>query len=399
MNFARYLKLLLFVCFGVSVTALPSYANSDLRFVPAKPWDVSEITPVDDFSGECSIQSEFNNGFIMQLNGASNWVQLLNLNIRQNAFEINKEYQVKLEVPGTARRIIDSVAYKPNVISVPLKGQKELYKAIRDVGLVEVSIEGNVFQFKMDDFANAAKSFEYCMAGGGTSNDLAVSTKGMSEDQKDLMVNEAIAFESAERAQDADIVDVKDIEDNTEDLALAEPAAETSSINVVPAPKVVEAVTVKTPHAVIHKTTSQQELDFSGGPDFRYDATDTAALAKIAVLEDKLKMAQQANARLNEELNVTLREGEQERLSISSENWDLEQATKRYNEAERQIKRIGQDLQKERARCAMEKQELEAMLFDPDLTSQEQLARLATLEQELAQAKAVIANLKAQMGI
>ena len=59
----------------------------------------------------------------------------------------------------------------------------------------------------------------------------------------------------------------------------------------------------------------------------------------------------------------------------------------KFNEAERQIKRMGQQLQKERAKCKAEKQELEAMLFDPQVTSDAQLARLAELESQLMKAR------------
>ena len=59
----------------------------------------------------------------------------------------------------------------------------------------------------------------------------------------------------------------------------------------------------------------------------------------------------------------------------------------RYNEAERQLQKLGQQLQQERAQHAMERKELEAMLFDPQLTEQEQLARLNQLEQELEAAR------------
>ena len=58
-----------------------------------------------------------------------------------------------------------------------------------------------------------------------------------------------------------------------------------------------------------------------------------------------------------------------------------------YNEAERQIKRLGEQLQRERALRATEKKDLEAQLFDPKITDQQQQARLAELEQKLDEAE------------
>ena len=96
---------------------------------------------------------------------------------------------------------------------------------------------------------------------------------------------------------------------------------------------------------------------------------------------------EQENLALNNELKSSLRESEKERLDISSNNWDLERATMKYNEAERQIQKLGEQVQKERAQCTMEKKDLEAQLFDPQITDQQQLARLSSLEQQLAEAE------------
>ena len=105
---------------------------------------------------------------------------------------------------------------------------------------------------------------------------------------------------------------------------------------------------------------------------------------KISELESLVARLERENVALNEELKSSLKESEDERLSISSENWNLERATMRFNEAERQIKRLGQQLEGERAKCEMERKDLETQLFDPQITGQQQLARLAELEQQIA---------------
>ena len=78
---------------------------------------------------------------------------------------------------------------------------------------------------------------------------------------------------------------------------------------------------------------------------------------------------------------------EQERLAKSSDNWDLAKATMRFNEAERQVQRLAQQIKKQQAVWAVEKAELEELLFDPKLTDQAQIARLAELEAQLEQAQ------------
>ena len=64
----------------------------------------------------------------------------------------------------------------------------------------------------------------------------------------------------------------------------------------------------------------------------------------------------------------------------------LKKATMRYNEAEREIKRLGMLLEQQRTIHRQEKVELEQMLFDPAVTEEKQRQRLSELETRLAMA-------------
>lgn len=113
---------------------------------------------------------------------------------------------------------------------------------------------------------------------------------------------------------------------------------------------------------------------------------------KIRELEAEVSRLATENQTLDKELKSNLKDAEDERLSVSSDNWNLERATMRYNEAERQLKRLGRQLQAARQQCTSEKQELETMLFDPQVTEQQQLAKLSVMEEELAKAKIELQN-------
>lgn len=119
---------------------------------------------------------------------------------------------------------------------------------------------------------------------------------------------------------------------------------------------------------------------------------------KVKELSSRVQELETRNMALKEELEESYKATEGERLAISSDNWNLERATMRFNEAERQIDRLGRQLQRQKAHCAAEKQDLEAMLFDPKLTEQSQLAELSRLEEENIRYKARIKALEAQLG-
>jgi hypothetical protein len=150
---------------------------------------------------------------------------------------------------------------------------------------------------------------------------------------------------------------------------------------------------LQTPEMKVHKQTYQTEADFTesedlppvvqnGEPTIRRKA-DPEMLMKISQLEKKINELEKENGALQNNMSSN----KQEAVSIETDNWNLERATARYNEAERQIKRLGEQLQRERALRASEKKDLEAQLFDPQITEQQQLARLAELEQKLDEAE------------
>lgn len=189
---------------------------------------------------------------------------------------------------------------------------------------------------------------------------------------------------------------VQEQEDDVADTAPAQDDAEMISPPVT-APKTEHIAS--TPDMKVTKTVTRAQADFTGIP---VDAAPSMPPAmkdhRISELEAKLEMLKRENDALNTELEMALQASEKERLDIASDNWNLEQATMRYNEAERQILNLGQQIQKERAQCAVEKKELEMMLFDPQLTEQAQLAHLAKLEDQLEAARAEIDTLRAQLG-
>lgn len=111
---------------------------------------------------------------------------------------------------------------------------------------------------------------------------------------------------------------------------------------------------------------------------------------ELRALRKKVKMLEQQNLMLDTELKQTLKNSEQERVAVASENWNLERATLRYNEAERQIKKLGREIQKQRASCLADKQELEAMLFDPASAGQIQNDELRRIREENEALKARI---------
>lgn len=193
-----------------------------------------------------------------------------------------------------------------------------------------------------------------------------------------------------------------------------------------------EIKSLRTPAPVVHKQSAKMEADFThvnevepaGQPEGVYEpfaqfeggraanagqspvstpatqryTADPEMLMKISELEKQVQSLRSENAALNDELKTSVSGAKEESQSIASENWNLERATMRFTEAERQMKRMGDQVQRERAKCEADKKDLEAQLFDPQITNQQQLARLADLEQKLAAAEQKLADQQMRHG-
>lgn len=125
--------------------------------------------------------------------------------------------------------------------------------------------------------------------------------------------------------------------------------------------------------------------------------TEAKALRKIADLEVKLTAAKNDNANLAKQLESMRLQSEDGRLGSVAGDWDLEQATKRYNEAEREVQRLSKQLEQERMSCNREKAEIEQMLFDPAVTDKKQIEKLTQLQKELDDAHALIKDNQKQI--
>lgn len=108
----------------------------------------------------------------------------------------------------------------------------------------------------------------------------------------------------------------------------------------------------------------------------------------IARLEKALSEANRAldragkeNASLYQKYIQTSKDLEEAKLTKNdNQNWDVKKATSRYNEAQREIRRLAMHVENQKKQCEIEKADIEKLLFDPKITNKEQQDKLAALE-------------------
>lgn len=375
----------LFIFFFLTALSLTQSQNvaartetGDIQFYPVRNWTfLSAPKSADGITVQyCALQTEFDNGFSIQFEGSHNWVETLVIDFHQDVFKAGEQYSASLAVKNERQSSIVAEAVSASLLMLDIAAYPDLYDKLRKTPVLDFALDSNRFEFHMTGLEDKAPDFEQCMAEAVptgieslpeiTQTETVLASESYPDDNMIPMPEETPAPSSAPAQPQTkkSVVPKKDFVVNKERMDVT--ADFTDLDNVEPASASPTQSTVK--------RRSRTQTPLSGNEN-------------SSELKQRLAALAEENEALNEELMMALKESEAERMSITSENWDLERATMRYNEAERQLKKLGRQLQQERAQCSVEKRELEAMLFDPTLTDEKQMASLAELEDKLAAAQ------------
>ncbi len=482
----------------LATTALaPTVAQSkdmDMYFYPKYKWSVKETSPAQSTSpASCSVMTELNNGYLVEMSGTVNGLKHLNIDFRQDVFDKGLRYEVQYSVPGASNTIVYSQAVEKNKLQGNLTHNSSFAEQLKTASAMDVRIRNNEFRIYLNGLNTALQDYQDCVSppqamASAPAASPAPKAEEIQTSAAKPMPQQPVLPTDTNLAPPPPLKTslIDEVSEVPEDRALSQEqlrpapnerpryteqiakqmkeesekykpeARETSTENAathIPAEKiepeaskpmestkeisVAEAVTdekptpkassktvesYKTPEPVYNITRNEEPLvaDFTkpkakmeqknAAPEVQQKTAakpmpqdnDFAAIQpangehsddfvmmrnKISDLEKQLSLTMRKNKMLDEELKSALRDSEEEKLSVSSDNWNLELATMKYNEAERQIMRLGRKLQTQKSQCQSEKTELENMLFDPRLTNQQQLAKLSSLEGELDKAQ------------
>lgn len=136
-----------------------------------------------------------------------------------------------------------------------------------------------------------------------------------------------------------------------------------------------------------------------------------ASTSVAAVSDDEVNKLRADNRKLNNELDLVKTEKstlqtqatnlqkdlESKQLKMSGGSWDLEQATRRYQESQREIVRLGSIIQAQDVKCANEKKDIEYMLFDPAIATKAQIAMLNSMEDQIKEKDGKLKSAEAEL--
>lgn len=410
-------------------------------FYPKSKWVVDRVESTNNNElHSCTISNQLNNGYRVQIAGTANGFTNINLDLKQNVFEAGKRYEVMYQVPGVNKELLPTRAFQQNLLVSDLRNQKEFVQAMRESGVLDVNIRGNEFRIYMTGFDAKMQNFTQCVGAG---LNVAENTTSAPEETSAPALAQADAPEIIEAAPEpppstsltsadqplgkpapreryTEQIEEEIKQGNSQympdDQSSVKPVAQKSiQASAEPednepakmiAPKKKPFIDTKTTKVnatvdftkpIAESARNFDRIEPASGASIKLNALkdDYSALkSEMTQLRQQVKSLRNQNRMLDEELRTVSEDSKAEHVSVASDNWNLERATMRFEEAERQALRVGRQLKSERARCDLEKKELETLLFDPQLTNKTQLAKLASLETDLEESKAEILRQK-----
>lgn len=387
----------------------------------------------------CSLETVFNNGFAFTFSGDKHVMKTLDINFQQNILTADQAYKIELASPGVKNRALEASASSATLLSINMHDHQDLFDAMKAAAVTDLTMGVNRFRFFLTGIGAAMRDFNECThpetsfyrpspsslegvvvppAFMPESADLRPS---MSMDRPDslpdsIMVSETVPLQQVDRNEPLDItraptpldnrpppvpsIDLNQEIEETESRITAEispPSMSIPSDNVIdftnlPSEDVrfeTEEAPILPPEnivengAIIQRTViadSDGPIIFDGVPvDLRRQKSD---------MEQRLVELERRNRELQEEVNLLNSGPVAEYRRIANENWNLEQAATRYEEAKKQIDLLSNELRAQQNRHEEEVRRLEAMLFDPAITSRQQQQKVENLKNELQQTRA-----------
>jgi len=137
----------------------------EVYFYPSKSWTIGPTGGDDERSApRCLMVNEFNNGFVLGLDGVRQSVRHLNMDFRQDVFTPGQAYEATLSVPGRIMHKINGEAKTSSHLQLNIQGMSDFYNAMRQAAVLDINVEDNNFRFYLIGFTNNAPEFETCLA-------------------------------------------------------------------------------------------------------------------------------------------------------------------------------------------------------------------------------------------
>lgn len=142
-------------------------------FQPAGAWQVgstelSNVRGLSNMKLPCVVSNEYDNGFVVRFSGGGGKLLAMAVDFRQNVFKQGRKYDAMLSVGDSYAKQVSASAFTSNTLIFNLRPLNDFYQVVKNGETVEISLEGNVFEFSLGQFGVAMPALESCYAGEKT---------------------------------------------------------------------------------------------------------------------------------------------------------------------------------------------------------------------------------------
>lgn len=362
--------------------AAPAHAAEPLAFYPSQGWAVN---------AGCAASTVYNNGYRVTLDGQNSIL----IDFQQAVFTSGNSYPVTLSLPGQEGINVSAEAESAEILNFDISPYQGLAKAMLNARSFDTNIEGNAFRFFTTGLSQKSSDLYSCL------NKPVDNTPIPTEPYMPPQITRAVALPEPvfeKPAPKAAPVDVSRYANEISGLQqqLIALRSENNMLRRAHAEPAVVPVAMDTTRytneiAALKKRVEELQSDNTRLQNQPAPTPVVTASVDNSRYQDEIAMLKDQLTDLRAE-TLDLKQAGYGESSLGTADWNLEKATMRFQEAERQLKEMGTKLQRERSKSELEKRELEALLFDPQIADQRQIAELATLEDKVAELEEDLIN-------
>jgi hypothetical protein len=376
----------------------PNYAKAgeSFSFQSTGKWE----TTGDDLS--CTIKTRMDNGYIISFKRNQNRYkndQTLLIDFIQPAFKPQESFDIVTSV-DKQKQSLKSTAISDSVLSVPIsKGGDPLLNAIHDQSKVTINLQGQEFTFNLGGYQDAESGLENCKTSVKETQyksqkppvdeefhigDNATAKKPLSSETKTETAQSFESKESRNYIKEKDPVDNTKLPDPTPIIAqpiIQEPLAPAKNDPVAIKPNTSKEN--KSVPLASNAPVPPKKMHLSNDKIFKVQKTDPLFYPQ----PKEFKEDDDASTGKVQDIPAS---------QATSADWNIEKATRLYQESERMNKKLGQMLLEKERECNVTISDMEAVLMNGSAPSTSVAGKKSAYTLELEKE---IQNLKTELQI
>jgi hypothetical protein len=417
-------------------------------------WAISRVASMTQGS-YCTMAQKFDSNAVFTIAKNNGGEYSLAFDFQAPKFSLDKELTTSVKAGAGSTQTFTVHAQSPQAIVINLGKDEGFVSELRQSGKVQLDVDGKSYTFNTAKFSEAQDELDTCVSAKKaqireakeetsveettektvsaaapahapsksaqssiSAEDLVLAPVDTPASSPVVQKKTPIAQDQAkaqEQAKKESIRLADDLEKSRQDLAKTIEQNKVSQEQLVPARKAQTETSQKSEgdrqsaqalELAQHETQMLKEENQALKNQLQAEtknkpaapAVDPAAEEnlrnQIRDLKSQLEIAQSESTTLKAQIDKVQKETESGQLKVAGGNWDLEQATRRYQESQREIRRLGALLEQDRVKCKEEKKDIEYMLFDPEVTKSAQIAKLGELEDQIQTKDKRIAELE-----